>query len=74
MAYMGLSECKTEMKKIYLELESIAWDIENGGSKGIGEILCGDCVGKLASKYRYVSKELDGVSPNIISALIESRK
>ena len=70
---MSLTECKTEMRKIYQELESIEWDIKHG-SIGIGEQLCGECVGKLARKYKYVSNELDKVSQNLISELIESRK
>jgi hypothetical protein len=74
MAYMSLSECKTEMSAIYKELEKIAWDIKHGGSSGIGEQLCGDCVSKLAGKYKYVSGKLDGINQNIISALIEARK
>ena len=70
MGYMSLSECKTEMRKIYQELENIEWDIRHSFT-GIGEQLCGDCVGKLAGKYRYVSRQLDGVSQNLISALID---
>jgi len=66
---MNLEECKTEMKNIARELREIEWGVRHD-FVGIGEQLSGDCIGKIAGKYEYVSRELNKVSYNLIASLI----
>jgi len=66
---MDLDECKREMQNIIRELRDIEWSVRRDFS-GIGEQFCGDCIGKIADKYDYVSRELNRVNYNLITSLI----
>lgn len=60
---MTLGECRSELRTIISELESI----ENGVRSdfiGIGEQLCGDCISKVEGKYQYVLRKLNNVDVN----------
>ena len=66
---MNLEECKNEMRSIIRELRDIEWGVRRDFT-GIGEQLCGDCIDKIASKYDYVSRELNKVNYNLLASLI----
>ena len=66
---MNLDACKKEMNSIVVELQNIEWGVRRD-FLNIGQDLCGDCIGKIAGKYEYVSRELNKVSYNLIASLI----
>ena len=67
---MNLNECKREMRSIIAELQDIEWGVRRDFSN-IGQDLCANCIDKIIGKYEYVSRELNKVDQNLISALIE---
>ncbi|MCL2082886.1 MAG: hypothetical protein FWH04_06600 [Oscillospiraceae bacterium] len=68
---MNLDECKREMRSIVTELRDIEFGVRRDFTN-IGQDLCGNCIDKIASKYEYVSRELNKVDKNLIASLIEA--
>jgi len=66
---MNLNECKVEMRNIVRELRDIEWGVKRDFSN-IGQDLCGNCIGNIAGRYENVSRQLDSVSQNLISTLV----
>ena len=68
---MNLDECKTELRRIIEELQDIETGVRRDFS-GIGEQLCGNCIGLMINKYEYVSRELKNVDYNLLAKLIKA--
>ena len=64
-----LNECRSELRSIIKELQ----DIESGVRRdfaGIGQDLCGNCIGKIAGKYEWVLTRLNNVNYNLVASWI----
>ena len=70
---MNLEECKREMRSIIREMQDIEGGVRRDFSN-IGQNLFADSIDKIISKYEYVSRELNKVDQNLLSAFIESFK
>lgn len=62
-----LNDCKSELRSIINELRDIEWGIRRDFD-GIGQDLCGNCVGKIADKYDGVLNRLNRVNQNRIAS------
>lgn len=66
----SLNSCKSELRSIIRELRNIENDVRYGGSAGIGQDLCGDCIGRIAEKYDEVLRRLERVNMNHLASWI----
>ena len=66
---MTLSECRSELRSIISELESIESGVRRDFT-GIGEQLCGDCLSGVISKYESVLRRLNNVNYNRLAGWI----
>ncbi len=57
-----LGECKTELKSIITELESIENSVRLE-FKNVGNSRCADSIGSVVEKYRSAFRTLDSINP-----------
>ena len=55
----SLGDCRQDLRSIIRDLRDIEWDVKQGGTLGIGEGLCGDCIERIAGKYDEVLERVD---------------
>ena len=66
---MNLNECRNELRSIINEIR----DVEDGVRRdfvGIGQDLCGNCIGKIGDKYDGVLTRLNQVDYNRLAEWI----
>jgi len=64
-----LNECRSRLQSIINDLRDIEGGIRHD-FVGIGQDLCSNCIGKVASKYEIVLTMLNNVNQNIVAEWI----
>ncbi|MFI3312537.1 MAG: hypothetical protein R3Y62_01490 [Eubacteriales bacterium] len=67
----SLSQCRTELRSILTEMESIESGIRSDFT-GIGQDLCGNCLEKVITRYEYALTKLNNVNENRLASWLNS--
>lgn len=59
----SIYECRTELRSIVNELRSLEWEVRQSAI-GLGQDICADRIGGLASKYEGLLTRLNRVDVN----------